>query len=123
MFLYTEVAAGFAVENFPSSLIIIVVCLLGVVAEDERFEDLDGMCHDEACSAGLTIKHLALGDDLTRTSFGSKQLHKSDLLFDNLILSHSSKRFPISGFAINLFCSDLALLIIYFDYNKCNIYN
>ena len=65
LFFDTEVAAGFAVEIFPTSLIVSVVCLIGSVAEDELFQDLDGMWHDEACSDGVTIKHLALDADLT----------------------------------------------------------
>ena len=41
LFFDTEVAAGFAVGAFPSSLIISVVCVVGGVAEDElRFR-----CH------------------------------------------------------------------------------
>ena len=64
-FFDTEVAASFAVETFPSSLIINIVCLVGGVAEDKHFEDIDGICHDEACSDGLTIERLALVADLT----------------------------------------------------------
>lgn len=36
----TEVAVDFAVETFPSSVIISVVCLVGGLAEDKFFEDL-----------------------------------------------------------------------------------
>ena len=46
LFFDTDEAASFAVETFPSSLIISVVCLVGGVAEDELFDDLDGMWHD-----------------------------------------------------------------------------
>ena len=46
LFFDTDAAASFAVETFPSSLIISVVCLVEGVAEDELFEDLDDMWHD-----------------------------------------------------------------------------
>ena len=65
LFFDTEVAAGLVVVIFPSCLIISVVCLVGCVAEDELFEDLDDIWHDEACYDGLTIKRLAMGADLT----------------------------------------------------------
>ena len=46
LFFDTDAAASFAVETSPFFLIISVVCLVGGVAEDELFEDLDGMRHD-----------------------------------------------------------------------------
>ena len=65
LFFKTEVAANFSVETFLSSLIISLVCLVGSVAEDELFGDLDGMWHDGACSHELRIKCLAFWADLT----------------------------------------------------------